>query len=64
MFARAAVHHLPFTESTSESRVAASKLMVDQDDELYAVWDGNPARPYSGTATSWHTPASTAPRCA
>jgi len=46
----AAVHRLPFTESTSESHMAASKLMVDKADELYAVWDGKPARSYGGTA--------------
>ena len=46
----AAVHRLPFTESTSESHMAASKLMVDEADELYAVWDGKPARAYGGTA--------------
>ena len=46
----AAVHRLPFTESTSESHMAASKLMVDKADELYAVWDGKPARAYGGTA--------------
>jgi hypothetical protein len=46
----AAVHRLPFTESTPESHLAASKLMVDQADELYAVWDGKPARSYGGTA--------------
>jgi hypothetical protein len=46
LFGRAAaVHHVPFTES----HVAASKLMFDQADELYAVWDGNPARSYGGT---------------
>jgi hypothetical protein len=44
------VHRLPFTESTSESHMAASKLMVDKADELYAVWDGKPARAYGGTA--------------
>jgi hypothetical protein len=44
------VQRLPFTESTSESHMAASKLMVDQADELYAVWDGKPARAYGGTA--------------
>ena len=36
----AAVRRLPFTESTAESHMAASKLMVDGADELYAVWDG------------------------
>jgi hypothetical protein len=46
----AAVRRLPFTESTSESHMAASKLMVDGADELCAVWDGKPARAYGGTA--------------
>jgi hypothetical protein len=46
----AAVHRLPFTASTPESHMAASKLMVDEADELYAVWDGKPARSYGGTA--------------
>jgi hypothetical protein len=46
----AAVRRLPFTESTPESHMAASKLMVNQADELYAVWDGEPARAYGGTA--------------
>src|SRR6266496_2525693 len=45
-----AVRRLPFTESTAESHMAASKLMVDEADELYAVWDGKPARAYGGTA--------------
>jgi hypothetical protein len=31
---------LPFTDSTAESHMAASKAMVDEADELYAVWDG------------------------
>jgi hypothetical protein len=51
LFAQAAaVRRLPFTESTSESHMAASKLMVDEADELFAVWDGKPARAYGGTA--------------
>ena len=45
-----AIHQLPFTESTSESHMAASRLMIDHADELYAVWDGLPARAYGGTA--------------
>ncbi|HEV2252645.1 MAG TPA: hypothetical protein VGS06_05575 [Streptosporangiaceae bacterium] len=45
-----AVHRLPFVESTSESHMRASELMVDEADELYAVWDGKPARAYGGTA--------------
>jgi hypothetical protein len=36
------VHQLDFTESTAESHMAAS--------ELLAVWDGQPARGYGGTA--------------
>jgi hypothetical protein len=46
----AAIHRLPFVESTSESHMAASELMIDGADELYAVWDGKPARAYGGTA--------------
>jgi hypothetical protein len=46
----ASVRRLPFTASTPESHMAASKLMVDAADELYAVWDGRPARAYGGTA--------------
>lgn len=30
--------------------MTAGKLMVDQADELYALWDGKPARSYGGTA--------------
>ena len=45
-----AVRRLPFTESTSQSHMEASKVMIDQADELYAVWDGQPARAYGGTA--------------
>jgi hypothetical protein len=46
----AAVRRLPFAEPTSESYMAASKLMIDTADELFAVWDGRPARGYGGTA--------------
>jgi hypothetical protein len=46
----AAVHRMPFTESTSQAYMEASTAMVDQADELYAVWDGQPARAYGGTA--------------
>lgn len=46
----AAVHNLPFSESTPESYMAASALMIDSADELLAVWDGQPARGYGGTA--------------
>jgi hypothetical protein len=44
------VHRLPFTEPTPEAHMAASKLMINEADELYAVWDGQPARGYGGTA--------------
>ena len=46
----AAVHRMPFTESTSQAHMEASKAMIDQADELFAVWDGQPARAYGGTA--------------
>jgi hypothetical protein len=46
----AAVRQLSFAEPTSESYMAASKLMIDAADELYAVWDGQPSRGYGGTA--------------
>lgn len=44
------IRRLPFIESTSESHMSASKLMINEADELYAVWDGNAARGYGGTA--------------
>jgi hypothetical protein len=44
------VHRLPFTESTSEAHMAASRFMINEADELYAVWDGRPARGHGGTA--------------
>jgi|SRR5712691_7128433 len=44
------VHRQPFTESTPEAHMAASRFMVNEADELYAVWDGRPARGYGGTA--------------
>lgn len=46
----AAIHRMPFTESTSQAHMEASKAMIDQADELYAVWDGKPARGFGGTA--------------
>ncbi len=46
----AAVHRMAFTESTSESHMESSKAMINQADELFAVWDGQPARGYGGTA--------------
>lgn len=43
------VRELEFVESTSESHMA-SRFMLDHADELFAVWDGEPARGYGGTA--------------
>ncbi|MEV3978317.1 hypothetical protein [Nonomuraea sp. NPDC049758] len=43
-------HRLDFVESTSESHMAASARMLDEADVLFAVWDGQPARGYGGTA--------------
>lgn len=51
LLARAAsVRHLPFAESTSQAHMAASQAMLEATDELLAVWDGEPARGYGGTA--------------
>jgi hypothetical protein len=47
---RNAADRVPLVTFTSESHMAASKLMIDAADELYAVWDGKPARGYGGTA--------------
>lgn len=41
---------MPFAEPTPESFMAASERMIDAADELYAVWDGQPARGHGGTA--------------
>jgi hypothetical protein len=46
----ARVHRLPFTESTSEAHMAASTFMLSRADQLWAIWDGKPARGYGGTA--------------
>jgi hypothetical protein len=46
----AQVHRLPFTQSTSQAHMAASELMLKRADQLWAVWDGQPARGYGGTA--------------
>ncbi|MBX6765879.1 MAG: hypothetical protein IRY90_01750 [Actinomadura rubrobrunea] len=48
--AAATVHRLPYVESDSEAHMAASAFMLDRADELWAVWDGKPARGYGGTA--------------
>lgn len=44
------IHRMPYTESDSDAHMAASAYMVDHADELWAVWDGKPARGYGGTA--------------
>jgi len=44
------VHRLGFTDSTSEAHMAASEFMLRQAGELWAIWDGKPARGYGGTA--------------
>lgn len=43
-------HHLPFRNSDPEAHMKASQLIVDQADELIAVWDGQPSRGPGGTA--------------
>jgi hypothetical protein len=51
MYAQARrIHRCPFRESTPEAHMAASRFMVDRADRLFAVWDGEPARSYGGTA--------------
>jgi hypothetical protein len=44
------VLRLDFVESTSQSHMTASARMLDDADVLFAVWDGQPARGYGGTA--------------
>jgi len=44
------VHNLDHVESTSESHMGASVQMLDSADLVFAVWDGNPARGFGGTA--------------
>jgi len=48
--AASTVDHLSYDESTAEAHMAASKAMLDNADRLFAVWDGEPARAYGGTA--------------
>jgi hypothetical protein len=45
-----AVHPMPFTEPTPEAYMAAAEFMIGLADELWAVWDGEHARGYGGTA--------------
>lgn len=44
------VHAAGLKESTSESHQAGSEILVGLSDRLVAVWDGQPARGYGGTA--------------
>ncbi|UQA97458.1 hypothetical protein [Streptomyces halobius] len=46
----AEVHRTGLDESTSEAHMAGSEILVGLVDELVAVWDGQPARGYGGTA--------------
>ena len=51
LFARAkVVHRCPHKESTAHAHMDASRFMVDHAERLIAVWDGEPARSYGGTA--------------
>ncbi|MHC0433903.1 hypothetical protein ACX6XY_27615 [Streptomyces sp. O3] len=45
-----AVHRTGLDSSGSHAHMAGSELLVDQVDTLLAVWDGQPARGYGGTA--------------
>lgn len=44
------VIRLDNVRSDSEAHMQASTVMLDEADELIAVWDGQPARGYGGTA--------------
>lgn len=44
------IHKCEYRESTSEAHMEASRFMIDRADHLIAVWDGEPARGYGGTA--------------
>jgi hypothetical protein len=44
------VVRLPYLASTSDAHMAASRYIVDHADQLIAIWDGQPARAYGGTA--------------
>jgi hypothetical protein len=45
-----AVHRRDHRESNADAHMDASTFMVDRADRLFAVWDGQPARGYGGTA--------------
>jgi hypothetical protein len=44
------VHHTGIRENTSHAHQAGSEILVGLADQLIAVWDGQPARRYGGTA--------------
>ncbi len=46
----ASVHQLDHEESTSQSHMDASVAMIQAADRLFAIWDGEPARGFGGTA--------------
>jgi hypothetical protein len=48
------VIRLDHTESDPHAHMNASLCMLEQVDELVAVWDGQPARGYGGTADVVH----------
>lgn len=51
LLARATTTHaLDHVESDERAHMDASRLMLDHADRLLAVWDGQPARGYGGTA--------------
>jgi len=51
LMARAAdVDHTGMQESNSQAHQAGSEIVVGLADQLIAVWDGQPARGYGGTA--------------
>ncbi len=55
LFQRAAdVVQLQHVESTEQAHMDASDAMLGMADELVAVWDGNPARGFGGTADVVH----------
>jgi hypothetical protein len=44
------VTRLPFAQDGPAAHVAAGLVMVERCDQLLAVWDGQPARSFGGTA--------------
>ncbi|MBU3868146.1 hypothetical protein KN815_30055 [Streptomyces sp. 4503] len=44
------IHRTGMVESDSQAHMAGSEILVGLVDELVAVWDGQPARGYGGTA--------------